>query len=238
MADFKGKVTSATLEDGGTLEGSARVRGLIDVARTKFDIDITKLDASTDEILRLLGNITHISLSESTATYASNTKHITASGAFHGTIHNFKAKAEASMASGGEVALECSMQNPKNKRKGLQANIKANNANIAAILGKELFGTTTFSATVDAKFGNKEPLQLKGEGKVYVIGGRTGRCDDKLAKVNNGEIYFYSYNNSSKSSVHVGEGAKKAYFSGNLFTSSALTTAKKMPQTCGPDVEN
>ena len=170
VADFKGKVTSATLEDDGTLEGSARVRGLIDVARTKFDIDITKLDASTDEILRLLGNIAHISLSESAATYASNTKHITASGAFHGTIHNFKAKAEASMASGGEVALECSMQNPKNKRKGLQANIKANNANIAAILGKELFGATTFTATVDAKFGNEEPIQLKGEGKVTNFG--------------------------------------------------------------------
>ena len=95
----------------------------------------------------------------------------------------------------------------------------------------KLFNTSTWGTT-------KTAYNLKGEGKVYVIGGRTGRCDDKIAKVNNGEIYFYSYNNSSKSSVHVGEGAKKAYFSGNLFTSSALTTAKKMPQTCGPDVEN
>ena len=169
VADFKGEVAHATLEDGGTLAGSARVRGLIDVARTKFDIDISKLDASTEEILYLLNNIAHISLSEKAAAYVGNTKHITASGEFHGTIHNFSAKADASMASGGEIALECSMQNPKNKRKGLQASIKADNADIAAILGKELFGNATFNATIDASFGNKEPLQLKGNGVVENI---------------------------------------------------------------------
>jgi hypothetical protein len=52
-----------------------------------------------------------------------------------------------------------------------------------------------------------------------------------------GELYLYSYSNISKSSVSIGEGAKKVYFSGNLFNSSVLTQAKKSPQACGPDIE-
>lgn len=94
----------------------------------------------------------------------------------------------------------------------------------------KLFNSATWGTT-------NTVYNLKGEGKVFVIGGKTIRCDGKLANVMGGEFYLYSYSDASKSSVSIGEGAKKVYFSGNLFNSSVLTQAKKSPQACGPDIE-
>ncbi|MBR4849700.1 MAG: translocation/assembly module TamB domain-containing protein [Alistipes sp.] len=166
ISNFVGKVNNVTLEDGGTLEGSARIRGLINVPRTNFDIKVKRLDASTEEILHLLGNIAHLSISEKAASFVEHAQRINATGRFRGTIHDFKAKAKAAMAVGGNLAVECSMQNPKSGRKGLQANISASDANLAAILGNELFGPTSFTAKADVEFGDGEPLTLKSEGLI------------------------------------------------------------------------
>ncbi|MBO4935361.1 MAG: hypothetical protein J6C94_01140, partial [Alistipes sp.] len=94
VANFRGKVAHATLEDGGTLRGSARVRGLIDVEKTYFDIDVDRLKASTEEVAYLLNNIAHLSLGEKAAQYVERVKGIDASGEFKGTIRDFRAKGE------------------------------------------------------------------------------------------------------------------------------------------------
>ena len=166
VADFVGKVTHATLEDGGTLAGSARVKGLIDVPRTKFDINVTRLDVTSGELLYLLNNIAHLSLPEKASLYIENTKRITANGEFHGRIGRFKAKANAQLASGGNVALKCAMKNPKSGQKSLRASLTASDANIGAILSNSLLGATSFTAKVDTKFGGGAPIDLKGEGTI------------------------------------------------------------------------
>jgi hypothetical protein len=94
-----------------------------------------------------------------------------------------------------------------------------------------LYNTATWGTT-------QTVFHLKGEGKVFVISGRTGRCDSNLANVIKGELYFYSNSNSSKGTVAIGADAKKVYFAGNYFNSSLLKTAKKSAQACGPDLED
>jgi hypothetical protein len=106
VSNFKGKISNAVLEDGGVLRGSAQVRGLIDVEKTNFDIYVSKLKASTEEVAYLLHNIAHLSLGEKATQYVERAKGIDASGEFHGTIRDFKAKAHTTLVSGGAVALE------------------------------------------------------------------------------------------------------------------------------------
>ena len=169
VANFVGKITNATLEDGGTLRGSARVQGLIDAEKTKFDIKVDRLRASVDEVTYLLNNIAHLSLGDKAAIYVERIKNIDASGEFKGTIREFKAKAKSSLKSGGAVALECSMQNPAEGRKEVKATIEAEELNLSALLATTAIGDTTFKAEADVELGDEQPLVLKGGGAVQSI---------------------------------------------------------------------
>ena len=169
VANFKGKIAHATLEDGGVLQGSARVRGLIDVEKTHFDIDVEKLQASTEEIAYLLNTIAHLSLGESATQYVERVKSVDASGAFQGTIREFKANAKARLASGGDVRLECSMKNPTNGRKGVKANVEAADLDLASLLANTIVGDATFAADVEVELGDEKPIMLKGNGSVESV---------------------------------------------------------------------
>ena len=170
VSNFKGKVTHATLEDGGVLRGSARVRGLVDVENTHFDIDVTKLHSSAEEITYLLNSIAHLSLGENATQYIDRMEEFDASGEFKGTIRDFKANAKARLASGGDVALECSMLNPAEGRKSVKATVTASDTNVGTLLANELFGSVTATANVEAELGEGEPVMLKCGGQIASVG--------------------------------------------------------------------
>lgn len=169
VADFEGRVAHATLEDGGTLRGSARVRGLIDVENTNFDIDIDEIAASTEEIEYLLHNIAHLSLDDETSLYVDRIGSVDASGSFSGTIRKFKAEADVALHSGGAVSLQCSMTNPAEGGKGVVATIATKSLNLEKLLDNNLFGDVSLAVDVAADMRDDEKLRLKGEGKVDSI---------------------------------------------------------------------
>ena len=163
VANFEGKLSNVTLEDGGVLKGSVRIRGLIDVEKTNFDVSVDRLKASTDEITYLLNNIAHLSLGEEAQQYVERVKAIDASGEFRGTIRDFKAKANVTMQSGGTAKLECAMKNPNEGRKGVVATLSAEDLELKQLLSKDIFGSTTFVSNIEAEFGDEQPLKLVGD---------------------------------------------------------------------------
>ena len=170
VANFKGKVVNATLEDGGVLQGSVRVRGLIDVEKTRFDIQIDRLKSSTDELTYLLDRIAHLSLGEKAAQYVSRVEAIDASGEFYGTIRNFKARAKSSLGSGGGVELECTMKNPSSGRKSVDASVATTDVDLAKLLAVDKLGKATLSANVAVELGDDAPLTLRGGGQIASVG--------------------------------------------------------------------
>lgn len=162
VADFKGTVAHATLEDGGVLQGSARVKGLVDVDKTTFDIKIDKLRASTAEIAYLMNTIAHLSFNESVMHYLDRVKGVNASGEFNGTIHNFKTKVKGSLRSGGSVSLACAMKNPIVGRKEVTATLSTNELDLKKLLSKDILGTATLTANVEAEFGDDQNPKIVG----------------------------------------------------------------------------
>ena len=169
VANFKGKVSNVTLEDGGVLKGSVRVRGLIDVEKTHFDVEVEKLKASTEELTYLLNNIAHLSIGESAAKYVERVHNIDASGSFRGTIRDFKTLADLSLGSGGGVKLSCSMLNPVEGRKRVKANVAATDLDLAKLLANAIVGEATFETSVSVDLGADEPVSLVGDGKVASV---------------------------------------------------------------------
>ena len=166
VANFKGKVSNLTLEDGGVLRGSAVVRGLTDVEKTNFDIYIDRVNATINEIAYLLNNIAHLSLGESAALYVERAKSINASGEFHGTVRDFRVKVDVALASGGDLSLGCSMRNPMAGRKTINATITSKDTDIGALLANKLLGSATFTANAEVEVGGDAPLRLNGNGTV------------------------------------------------------------------------
>ena len=169
VSDFVGEVANVTLADGGTLKGSGRIRGLIDVERTNFDINVTKVNASTTELASLVSRIANLSIGDSAKQYIKRVKNINASGRFCGTIRDFEAKAKSALGCGGTVDLKCAMTNPIRGRKGLDATVAARNLNLSTILSTSAIGNATFSAEVAAELGNNAPIALKGNGQVESV---------------------------------------------------------------------
>ena len=166
VSDFVGNVDNLILENGGTLKGSGRVTGLIDVERTKFDLKIDKLNATTAEITSLLGRIANLSFNDEVNQYIKRVKHVNASGSFCGTIRDFKAKAKSAIGSGGVVALDCDMSIPRSGSKGIDAKVEAENLNLTTLLATSELGNTSFSANVKTELGGDAPIKLNGDGVV------------------------------------------------------------------------
>ena len=166
VADFDGEIAQAVLPDGGSIKGSAHVKGLLDVDNTKFDIKVDNIKASTKEIASLLERIANLSIGEGAMQYVERVKGVDASGKFVGTIHDFKVKAKSKLHSGGVVALECAMKNPTNGRKSVDASVDAKELDLERLLAISAFGKASFVADVEAELGGDAPLQLKGEGRV------------------------------------------------------------------------
>ena len=163
IADFNAKATSIKLEDGGILQASAHIKGLKNVEKTKFDIKVGKLSASTEELTYLLHNIANLSLSESATEYVKRLGRVDLMGEFHGSIRDFRAKAKSVLQSGGLAELECSMKNPAEGRKGVVATISAEELDLEKILAKSLFGKTTFTANIEAEFGDEKEPKIESD---------------------------------------------------------------------------
>ena len=170
VANFRGRLDHAELERGGTLRGSAKVVGLIDVEKTHFDIKVDELKASTNEISYLLHNIAHLEIKGAAADYLSRVQRVDASGAFRGTIHDFEAAARSKLGSGGSVAMKCSMDNPKQGKKGVEATLSADGVDLKQLLAMDIFGDTSFNANVNVEFGDDDPMRLTGGCRVASVG--------------------------------------------------------------------
>lgn len=170
VSDFEGRIADATIANVGTLKGSGRVRGLIDVEHTNFDINVERVNASTSGLARLVGNIANLSIGNGAKQYIDRVRSINASGRFNGTIRDFKAEAKGVLGSGGAIDLTCSMKNPVRGSKGLDAVVGADNLNLSTLLASNIFGNTTFVANVNAEIASGEPIRLKGKGEVAKIG--------------------------------------------------------------------
>lgn len=152
VANFRAEAKRLTTKEGGSIVASARVKGLVDVPRTHFDINIKEIDAPTEEITTLLHNIAHININEKALSYISRTERISASGRFSGTINDFRAKADVKVGSGGNVKAECTMRKQGDKRH-FTASTNIGSINLGYLLQNRNFDTASLTANAEGDFG-------------------------------------------------------------------------------------
>lgn len=154
VADFEGRIDNLRLEDGGTLRATALVKGLIDVPKTKFDVDVERLDATSDEVVRLLHNIARLNIGDKVGELVHRTKRVDASGHFEGTLSDFDASLQLAVATGGSVDVECKMGKSTDSRT-LIADIAADSLDLGAILDLKSLGDASFKLYANGALAGK-----------------------------------------------------------------------------------
>ena len=101
VASFRGRIDNMRLEDGGQLRANATVNGLTDVYRTRFNVNVTRVEVTTKEFVRLLKNIAHLNIPEGVKPYIERTNRLKIKGNFMGYITSFDATANIDVGSGG-----------------------------------------------------------------------------------------------------------------------------------------
>lgn len=161
VANFKGRVDNLTLEDGGTIKASAHIRGLVDVARTRFDIDVKRVDVTTTEFVRLLGNIAHLKVPEKVCPYIERTDRLEIKGKFKGLISSFEASAVANLKSGGVLTAQCNMHTEESGRR-VTAEMVADRLNISPLVATSSPLSASFSVKGSAGFGSELSAEVVG----------------------------------------------------------------------------
>jgi hypothetical protein len=152
---------------GTHIKASAKLRGLPNVNKATFDVNIADFSTSRSDIARLAPK----------GTIPSNItipQDIHLNGAFRGGMYNFNTKLNL-RSSLGAVDLQASLRNGNNKHKATyNANVKVNNLNVGAITKQpQMVGSITLTTDISGTGLDPKTASLKFKGDVqsaYVKG--------------------------------------------------------------------
>lgn len=162
VANFKGRIDNLTLEDGGKIKASATIRGLVDVARTRFDVKVDNVDVTTPELMRLLNNIAHLKVPQSVKPYIERTDRLNIKGEFKGLLSSFDASALVDMHSGGTLTAQCKMQSVEQGER-ITATMVADSVNVSRLLASSSPLSASFTVKGAAALGEQLSAEASGE---------------------------------------------------------------------------
>lgn len=167
VANFRGEIDHLRLEDGGHLKAAANIKGLTNVRKTTFDVDVKKIKVSTPELSRLLGTIARLNIPEKVQPYIDRTQSIEGSGRFKGYISDFTAVANIAVGSGGQVEAQCNMDSNAGVRT-ITAQLATDALNVGNITAIKTLGEASLSASAKANIDDGN-IEADGEVKISDI---------------------------------------------------------------------
>ncbi|MBQ2417108.1 MAG: hypothetical protein II282_02805, partial [Alistipes sp.] len=162
VANFKARVDNLRLEDGGTIRANATVKGLVDLYRTRFNVNVTKVDVTTKEFTRLLNNIAHLEIPEGVKPYIERTNRLKIGGKFKGYITSFDAEADIDVGSGGHLHALCGIH-PEDEQRVVSATLTADSLNVNKLLAKPQTIAADFTVKAEARLGEQVSADASGE---------------------------------------------------------------------------
>lgn len=166
----------ATLSGIGTgartrLAAEAEVRGLPDVQRTHFDLDIRSLATTAADIDQLAAGIGRKELSDKLLQIIERAGQLDLTGRFTGTLSSFRMQATlATLAGRAECNLTVSPR--EEDRRSVQGEVAAYDVRLGDLLGNPGLGSTTLRARVDGVAGRGfTDANIKGEVRKFEFKG-------------------------------------------------------------------
>ena len=153
VADFTGRIRSLTVDERTSLTGTLAIRGLPDIRKTRFDIDLTRLRSTARALDRVALGITGHRLPESVTSVAERSGRIDLGARFVGSLSAFDLRLGVETGVGkveGSLALA-----PRGKGlSSVRGEVLTRDLRLGELLDRsDLLGNATLSARIDGTVG-------------------------------------------------------------------------------------
>ncbi len=165
VADFETRVRSLRVGEDTFLAATAKIEGLPDVRQTLFDLDVSRLVASADDLKRLSRDIARKELPENLVAMLGRAGTLGVRARFRGRLSSFKLKAAVN-SEVGDVDVDLAMQPLAKGRRSLRGALAARGFRLGRLLGQSrLLGNATLTASIDGSVG-RGTTDAKVEGNI------------------------------------------------------------------------
>lgn len=169
VSDFTTRIKSMQIGDGTWLVADASVRGLPDIAKTRFELNIPQLKSSAEAVNGLAAAIGGREASQNVIGMLGNTGQIDINARFRGLLSSFDMQVGASTGV-GEVTCNLQMAPLKAGRSSLRGDVQTYNLRLGELLGRrDLVGNATLAAFIDGVVG-KDYTDANVVGNVTQLG--------------------------------------------------------------------
>ncbi len=163
VADLKAKNLAFHTEQATQFAGDVRIKGLPDVKKGRFEVQVRQLATQATDASQLLRAITRKPLPHKLYTTLRRAGEIRITGQFKGRLDDFEARAVAAAETGtltGEVKLSAAGKTARAVNGALQTR----NFHLGRLLGSEQLGNISFDLSAAGTLGSKEsPLRVTGD---------------------------------------------------------------------------
>ncbi len=163
VADLKAKNLAFHTEQATQFAGDVRIKGLPDVKKSRFEVQVRQLATQAADVSQLMRAITRKSLPPNLYTTLRRAGEIRITGQFDGLLNDFKARAVAAAESGtltGEVKLSAA----GGSARVVDGTLLTRNFQLGRLLGTEQLGGISFDLSAAGTIGSKEaPLRVTGD---------------------------------------------------------------------------
>ena len=156
VSDFSGEIRRMRIGDSTTLAATASLRGLPDIRKTHFDLEIPDLRTSAAAADDLARRIAGKSLPASLAPVLDRAGDMRLNARFRGLLSSFDMRLGAGTAR-GDVTCDLRMSPLEKGRSAIRGEVSARDVRLGELTGHgELLGDATLSARIDGGLRNRE----------------------------------------------------------------------------------
>lgn len=153
VSDFSGTVKSLQVGRDTWLTADAAVRGLPDVENTHFDLTVSHLTSSAEEVNRLAASVAGRNLSDGLRKMLDRSGRIDLSARFEGLLSAFDLQLGAA-TDVGRMTCNLKMQPLKAGRQSIRGDVTARSLKLGELLGRQgVLGDASLSAQIDGVVG-------------------------------------------------------------------------------------
>lgn len=152
VADFRASLSGVGAAAATQLAVEASIKGLPDLTRTRFDLDVRKLTTSASDVDQLVVGIGRKELPDKILQLLDRSGQIDLTGRFTGTFSSFRM--ELSLATlAGSADCNLFVRPLKGGRRSVKGEVAARDIRLGELLANPKLGSTTLTARVDGVLG-------------------------------------------------------------------------------------
>ncbi|MCH5329525.1 MAG: translocation/assembly module TamB domain-containing protein [Alistipes sp.] len=171
VSDFRGSVGGARINGRSELVGDISAKGLPDVGRSRFSLDLSRLHTDSREIAELARNIAGVEIPSTAGEILHRAGGVTLAGSFNGSLRSFRSRGRLDTEA-GSLRFDAAMRPDEEAVHAIEARVASRRLDLGRLLAQKMLGDAGFSVEGDGTFGGGSyDMNISGDISRFTVGG-------------------------------------------------------------------